>query len=330
MAPAPARLSTTQLPPLDPSIPPWPGHIVPLSGGDVHVRTTPSAPGAEPALFVHGLGGASTNWTDFAGQLAPWLAIDALDLHGFGRSSPAPGRDYTIRAHKRTVIEYLERSGRGPVHLFGNSMGGLISLLIAARRPDLVRTLTVISPAVPDLHPRRLGTDPLLAVALLPGAEPLVRRRIRRYTPEQRARAMIKLCFADPDSVPPHRVAEAVDEIRTRDGMYWSMDALIRSLRGLVASYVSRRSGGVWSRISLVNAPTLVVWGDRDRLVDPALARRVAASIPGSRLLVLEGIGHVAQLEDPVVTARAALALIEDARGATPASDATPQEDAVR
>jgi hypothetical protein len=47
-------------------------------------------------------------------------------------------------------------------------------------------------------------------------------------------------------------------------------------------------------------------------------------------LLVLEGIGHVAQLEDPVITARAALALIEDARGATPASGATPQEDAVR
>jgi len=330
MAPAPARLSTTQLPPLDPSIPPWPGHTVPLSGGNVHVRVTPSAPGAEPALFVHGLGGASTNWTDLAGLLAPWLAVEALDLHGFGHSSPAPDRDYTIRAHKRTVIEYLEQSGRGPVHLFGNSMGGLISLLIAARRPDLVRTLTVISPAVPDLRPRRLGTDPLLAVALLPGAEPLVRRRIRRYTPEQRARAMIKLCFADPDSVPPHRVAEAVDEIRTRDGMYWSMDALIRSLRGLVASYVSRRSGGVWGRISRVDVPTLVVWGDRDRLVDPALAPRVAASIPGSRLLVLDGIGHVAQLEDPVVTARAALALIEDTRGATPASGATPQEDAVR
>ena len=326
----PARLSTAKLPALDATIPPWPGRIVQVGGAGVFVRTTPSAPGAEPALFVHGLGGASTNWTDFAGQLAPWLAIEALDLHGFGRSSPAPGRDYTIRAHKRTVIEYLEQSGRGPVHLIGNSMGGLISLLIAARRPDLVRTLTVISPAVPDLRPRRLGTDPLLAVALLPGAAPLIRRRVRRFTPEQRARAIIKLCFADPAAVPPNRVAEAVDEIRTRDGMAWSLDALIRSLRGLVASYVSRRSGGVWGRIAQVNVPTLVVWGDRDRLVDPALAPRVAASIPGSRLLVLEGIGHVAQLEDPVVTARAALALIEDTRGATPASGATPQEDAVR
>jgi pimeloyl-ACP methyl ester carboxylesterase len=326
----PARLSAAQLPALDPSAPPWPGHTVPLRGGNVHVRVTPSAPGAEPALFVHGLGGASTNWTDFAGQLAPWLAIEALDLHGFGRSAPAPGRDYTIRAHKRTVIEYLEQSHRGPVHLFGNSMGGLISILIAARRPDLVRTLTLISPAVPDLRPRRLGTDPLLAVALLPGAAPLVRRRIRRYTPEQRARAIIKLCFADPSAVPPNRIAEAVDEIRTRDGMAWSHDALIRSLRGLVGSYVSRRSGGVWARLAEVRAPTLVVWGDRDRLVDPALAPRVAARIPDARLLVLEGVGHVAQLEDPVSTARAALALVEDARQVAPAADATPQADAVR
>ena len=86
----------------------------------------------------------------------------------------------------------------------------------------------------------------------------------------------------------------------------------------------------MWGRIAQVRVPTLVVWGDRDRLVDPALAPRVAATIPGARLLVLEGVGHVAQLEDPVITARAALGLIEDTRGATPQSGATPQEDAVR
>jgi pimeloyl-ACP methyl ester carboxylesterase len=306
----PARLSATPLPPLDVSVPPWPGRRVRVGAAELFVRATPS--GGEPALVVHGLGGASTNWTDFAGQLAPWLAIEALDLPGFGRSGPAPGRDYSMGAHARTVIRYLDESARGPVHLVGNSMGGVISILMAAQRPDLVRTLTLTSPAVPDLRPRRLRTDPLLTVALVPGTSGLIRRRIVRYPADARAQAVIGLCFAEPSRVPPSRLAEAVEEIELRDGYSWATDALLRSLRGLVRSYLATGRRSLWTQMAAITAPTLVVWGECDRLVDVALAPRVARTIPGARLLVLPDVGHVAQLEDPVTTARAALALLED------------------
>jgi pimeloyl-ACP methyl ester carboxylesterase len=314
-----ARRSDAELPPLDYSIPPWPGRRVSVGAAELFVRDTPSE-GGEPALCVHGLGGASTNWTDFAGLLAPWLAIESIDLPGFGRSGPAPDRDYSIAAHTQTVIRYLDQSGRGPVHLFGNSMGGVISILIAAQRPDLVRTLTLISPAVPDLRPRRLGTDPLLALALVPGTAGLIRRRISRYPAQLRARSVIKLCFADPSRVPPNRLAEATEEIEHRDGLGWSTDALLRSLRGLVGTYLRPGHRGLWARMATITAPTLVVWGDRDRLVDVAMAPRVARTISGARLMVLDNVGHVAQLEEPEPTARAALALIEDARRADESS----------
>jgi len=281
-----------------------------VGAAELFVRATPG--GGEPALVVHGLGGASTNWTDFAGQLAPWLAIEALDLPGFGRSGPAPGRDYSIRAHVRTVTRYLDESARGPVHLVANSMGGVISILIAAQRPDLVRTLTLTSPAVPDLRPRRLRADPLLTLALVPGTGGLIRRRIVRYPADARAQAVIDLCFAEPSRVPPSRLAEAIEEIELRDGYSWATDALLRSLRGLVRSYLVTGLRSLWAQMAAITAPTLVVWGERDRLVDVALAPRVAQTIPGARLLMLPDVGHVAQLEDPVTTARAALALLED------------------
>jgi pimeloyl-ACP methyl ester carboxylesterase len=308
-----ARLSDTPLPELDTSIPPWPGRRIRVGAVELFVRATTSE-GGEPALFVHGLGGASTNWTDLATLLRPGLAIEAPDLPGFGRSGPAPDRDYSIAAHTRTVVSYLEQSGRGPVHLFGNSMGGVISILIAATRPDLVRTLTLTSPAVPDLRPRRLGTDPLLSVALVPGTAGLISRRIRRFPADSRARAVIKLCFADPSRVPPTRMAEAAEEIELRDGMSWSTDALLRSLRGLVWTYLAPPGRSLWTRMAEITAPTVVIWGAQDRLVSAKLAPRVARTIPDARLLVLDNVGHVAQLEDPVTTARAALALIEDAR----------------
>ena len=311
----PAPLSAAALPPLDLSIPPWPGTSLPVLGTEVFVRRTRYAgpPGAaEPALYLHGLGGASTNWTDLAGLLAGRLAGEAPDLPGFGRSGPAPGRDYSVRGHSRLVVRLLEQRGAGPVHLLGNSLGGAIAVLVAADRPDLVRTLTLISPAMPDLRPRR-GSDPTMPLLLVPGLDRVVRWRLARLPAERRARALIELCFADPSRVPAHRLAEATEEMRRRAELPWATDALGRSLRGLVASYLVPPSRSVWRLAGRVTAPTLVVWGDRDRLVNAALAPRTAAAFRDSRLLLLPGVGHTAQLEDPVTVARAVLALIDDA-----------------
>ena len=134
--------------------PPWPGRPVIVDGAATYVRETPATgPEAEPALYVHGLGGSSANWTDLAGLLADRLDGQAIDLPGFGRSDP--GRRYTLGAFAERVIRWIEHGDRGPVHLFGNSLGGAISVRVAALRPDLVRTLTLISPAMPFLDARR-------------------------------------------------------------------------------------------------------------------------------------------------------------------------------
>ncbi len=298
----------------------YPGHDVEVEvpGGRVrlNVRTTPTdAPDAPPALFVHGLGGSAHNWTDLAGVLHEHLAIEALDLPGHGRSGPAVDRRYTPGAHAHAVIAYLEHSGRGPVHLVGNSMGGAVSILVAARRPDLVRTLTLISPAVPDnrLRVYPLRHDPLMALLAVPVlGEWGIKRFNRKYAPEVRAKGTIKLCFADPKRYPKERLDEAIAEARDRMDLPWAESALLRSMRGLARDQLLRGRRG-WATMRRIEAPTLVVWGDADRLVAPDLAPYVAAAVPNSRLSVLDHIGHTAMMEDPVTTARMILALLEDA-----------------
>lgn len=307
-----AKLSDAPLPELDLTRPPWPGDTVLVEGMPIFVRRTPSSSDdAQPALYVHGLGGASTNWTDLARLLAGRLSGEALDLPGFGHSAGSTSRDYSIRANVRVVIGLIEARGRGPVHLLGNSLGGLVSVLVAAQRPDLVRTLTLISPAMPVLRPKR-GSDPLLPLLLLPGVSRLVERRLAGYSPEQRARAVIELCFADPSRIPEQRLAEAAEEVRRRGDLPWAANAFTRSLRGLVGSYLIPGRRSAWRQARNVRARTLVIWGARDRLVDVALAPRTAETIPDARLLVLPEIGHTAQLEDPVTTARAVLALLDE------------------
>lgn len=270
---------------------------------------------------MHGLGGDATNFTDLAALLRPWLDGDAVDLPGFGGSDPAPGGDYSPTRQARVLVRLLEQQGRGPVHLFGNSMGGVICLLVAAARPDLVRTLTLISPAMPVLRP---SSGPLgrMQLLVLPGSGRLAERYLARLTPHEQVRALIATCFGDPSRVPDHRAAEAAEAIARRATMPWATPALVGSIRGLAASYLTWGARSLWSLARRVAAPTLVVWGDQDRLVDVALAPRTAAAIPNCRLLVLPGVGHVAQLEDPVSVARAFLALREDA---VPPCDKLPE-----
>jgi pimeloyl-ACP methyl ester carboxylesterase len=292
---------------------PWPGRHQVLAGGDVYIRQTPTTTAAaQPALYVHGLGGASTNFTDTAALLAPLLDGHAIDLPGFGRSGPSAVGRYSIAAHARVVTSYLEQSGRGPVHLIGNSMGGAISIRVAATRPDLVRTLTLISPAVSDLRPKR-GQDLLLPLMMLPGVGHRFMRRAVAGRPEDRAKAVVELCFAHPELVPPNRLAEAAADVMSRDGLPWATDAFLGSLRGIAASYLRLGAASVWQIMATITAPTLVLWGELDRLVDVSRAPRVARTISDSTLLVLPDVGHTAQLEDPMTTARAISGLLRRA-----------------
>jgi len=293
----------------DPLREPWPAQEVEVGAERITVRSTPSTdPDAEPVLYLHGLGGASTNFTDLADLLSPWLTGQAIDLPGFGRSGPPADGDYTISGRARLVIDYLERSGHGPVHLVGNSMGGAISIQVADRRPDLIHTLTLISPAVPDLRLRR-GSDALLPMLLVPGIGSRLLARMEHVPPERRAQAVIELCFAHPERVPPNRLAEAAAELAIRRDYAWAGDAFLRSFRGLVRSYLVTGRRSTWRTLARIEVPTLVIWGEQDRLVHVSNAARVAAVLPDSRLLVLPEVGHTAQLEDPVSTARAILAL---------------------
>jgi pimeloyl-ACP methyl ester carboxylesterase len=311
-----ARLSDATLAPLDDTVHIWPGHDVELGRARVHVRTTPSGdPDAEPVLCVHGLGGSAHNWTDLAGVLRNRFAVEAIDLPGHGRSAPAPGNDYSLTAHAQVVIDYLDQSGRSPVHLVGNSMGGAVSVVVAAKRPDLVRTLTLISPAVPDNRIRAfpLRNDPRAALLAVPGVGELALRQMNtKYPPEMRVAATIAMCFADRRRYPEERMREAVAEARARLAMPWANTAFLRSMRGLGAAQFIRGRVG-WATLRRITAPALVLWGDTDRLVAPDLAPYVAAAIPDSRLLVLEHVGHTAMMEQPETTARAILALVEDA-----------------
>ncbi|WP_341717730.1 alpha/beta hydrolase [Micromonospora sp. FIMYZ51] len=310
----PATLWPDQLLPAHSVPPPWPGREVRLDGLVTYVRDTPATgPDAEPALYVHGLGGSSQNWTDLAGLLADRLDGQAIDLPGFGRS--APGQRYTVPVFAQRVIRWIEHSGRGPVHLFGNSLGGAISVRVAALRPDLVRTLTLVSPALPFLDFRRSLQGRMLPLLAVPRGERLAAWRLAQLAPEVMAQQVMEACVADLSRICDQRRREALEEIRVRYQAEHYAAAYVRTFRGLVSSFLRSYlpgSDSLWRMAASVQAPTLVVGGRQDRLVDVRVAPQTARVIPDSRLLMLDGVGHVAQLEVPRLVARAVVGLLTE------------------
>jgi len=315
-------------------IPHWPGRCVDLPAGQVFVRSVPAAPGAEPAVCIHGLGGSSTNWTDLMDQLsrppagrqaAPLLACAAVDLPGFGCSPPPPTGDYTISAHATAVIDLITAQGLGPVHLIGNSMGGAVSTRVAARRPDLVRSITLISPALPDLRPRPLPLR--LALASLPGIGPAIMDWLRTVPAENRTDRTLRDLFTDPGLVHPVRRSAEIAEVLRRDGLIYANHALVLSARSLVTEYfkVGRRS--LWRDAALCTAPALILHGSHDRLVNPVMAGKAARAFRHARVLVLPGVGHVAMMERPDLVAteiRAFLDWVQASAAQTAAISAAP------
>ena len=283
---------------------PWPREDVPVPNGTLSLRhAEPLDPGsAEPALFVHGLGGNATNWTDLMALLRDRVDGVAVDLPGFGWSPPPRDGDFTLRRSAATLADLVASRFDGrPVHLFGNSMGGAIAVQLAARHPQLVRTLTLVSPALPKVGVRR--TNVHLPVIAVPGLGTTLMRRYLTLDAATRARATIDICFADPASVPVDRMNEAVAEVRRRDALPYVGDAFVQSLRGLLATYLDRSDERPWRLAEGITCPTLLVYGRADKLVDPIHAHTKA--FPDVRVLVLPHAGHVSQIEQPVLVADA-------------------------
>jgi pimeloyl-ACP methyl ester carboxylesterase len=303
--------------------PVWPGEFVSLGETEVFVRTSsataasataasataaPEAPSDAAVLCVHGFGGSSTNWTDLMHLLSrpdpatgtPAFVSEALDLPGFGFSLPAEA-SCTVSGQAALVARLIEQRGRGPVHLVGNSFGGAVCTRVAATRPDLVRTVTLVAPAMPDLWVRPVTARfPALCV---PKFGSWLLNRVQKMTAAARVEASIATIYYDGSVVHPDRIAADIAEVERRDTLTYGDAVLIRCARSIVAEYLRLGRHSLWRDAARVDAPALVIYGSHDKIVDPRMAGRAARAFPRSRVVVLPRTGHVAQMERPEAVA---------------------------
>lgn len=250
-------------------------------------------------LLVHGLGGSVLNWAAIAPALAETSRVMAIDLVGFGRTQPL-GRSPHIDTNRDLLVRFIDQVIGHAVILVGNSMGGLLSMLLADERPDLVSGLVLVDPAVP-VGPRS-RPHPLVSLMFGAYAVPAVARvftsqRRSLISAETRAMAVLRLCCVDTGRVPEHVVQQHLELARERRD-YPDVDAeLVVAGRSLVLVLARRR--WLYALMERISVPVLLIHGSKDRLVPLAAARAVARRHPTWRFEVAQDVGHVPQLEVP-------------------------------
>lgn len=244
-----------------------------------------------PMLLLHGIG---STWRVFRPVLPALEAchdVLAIDLPGFGLSSPLPpDRPPSIETMADAAEGALDAAGLGRAHLVGNSMGGWIALELARRG----RALGVVG-----LAPAGFWSDAeaswasAVLTAQIAGARtllPFVDRLLAR--PGLRG-AFFRLLVSHPERVP---VEAAVESVRMLVGSSATFGPMRRSM-------LAHAPTG----LAAISCPVLIAWGTKDRLLFLRQGARAAREIPGARLELLPGLGHLPTLDDPELTARTIL-----------------------
>ncbi|MEP6651601.1 MAG: alpha/beta hydrolase [Lapillicoccus sp.] len=255
-----------------------------------------------PLVLVHGLGGSHLNWVLLGPLLRRHGRVYAVDLAGFGLT-PGGERASTVSANVALLAAFLRDVVGEPAVLVGNSMGGMIALLLAASHPDLVSRLVLLDPSIPT---RRRDADRQVAATFFVYGIPRVGeafvRRIGERTDRQRVMDTTNLCFADPTRADPAVLDAGVELLAYRRAHRPDAQvAFLAAARSIVR--VLQRSRPYAALLRGLDSPVLLVHGERDRLVPVRAARAAAAENPGWTAVILPDLGHAPMLEKPEVVA---------------------------
>lgn len=270
---------------------PPPSRSVQVGGMAVHYRDEGRGPAV---VLLHGMGGSLHTWDGWTAALRDSLRVVRLDLPGYGLTGPFPHGDYRTAAYVAFLDAFLDTLGIPRASIAGNSMGGEIAWRYALAHPARVDRLILVDAAgYPYGDP-----PPLFRVLGTPGLSAL----LTKLSPRWMYRQNLTQVYVD-DAKITEPLIDRYYELTRRAG---NREAFLR--RALVADSFP------FAAVRGVRAPTLIQWGAGDLWIPRAMADTFAAYIPGSRVVMYDGVGHLPMEESPARSAADARRFLLDGR----------------
>ncbi|HEX5660032.1 MAG TPA: alpha/beta hydrolase [Polyangiales bacterium] len=265
---------------------------VDIDGRRFHYRIEGEGP---TLVLLHGVMASLHTWDGWVEQLKDHYRIVRLDLPGFGLSDHMLEPAQYTPEYSVELFEKIRASfGLDAFFLCGNSLGGFLSWYYAAKFPERVKKLILIDPIA---YPQKL--PPVIKYVSLPGIGELAQRWAPRFLVEQNVRQV----YGDPTRISQLTVDRYYELLMHAENRF----AMVQTFRKL--KEMSKQ--GVLSReINKVQCPTLLMWGEKDRWVPPALIESWKRDLQNLELKVYAGAGHIPMEEQPLETARDAHAFL--------------------
>ncbi len=252
----------------------------------VHVRDQGSRTDSTPLVMIHGTSSSLHTWDGWAEDLTVHHRVIRMDLLGFGITGPDPSHQYSIARDVQFVRAVLDSLHVKRAVLIGNSLGGEIAIETALADSALVARLVLVNaaglPAVQTAEPLgfRLARMPVL------------RSMLRYVLPRSVVESSVRSVYGDPSRVN----ADVVDryyELTRRTG---NREAVIERFEQRVTDTT------LLTRMHALHMPTLILWGERDRMFPVENGNRMASAVTFARVVRFPTLGHVPQEEDPKAT----------------------------
>jgi len=278
--------------------------FVDVRGTQVHVvrgGRAPSDGGADvPHLFVHGLGGGATNWFEVMDALGQDREVISMDLPGFGRTVPPRHSAARVRANARFIPVFMDALGIERAIVHGNSMGGMLTALVAAFAPERIERAVLVAPALPTAKSDLTHLPgPVLrrfAPFVVPGVGSTLLRAVwSRSDSERLLDEAIGLTVSSRDALSPGMLAIMRENIEFGKRHPWRVESLAYAVESVVAALLGGRE--LNEGVQAMPTGTLVVWGDVDALVGRPVIAHLRQQRPDWHYAVLPGVGHVPMME---------------------------------
>ncbi len=270
----PAALEAKYMTPAD--------RFVDVAGARVRVREE-GPENAPPLILLHGFVVSLESWDGWAKSLSNDYRVIRFDLAGHGLTGPDPLKRYAPAERAAFIGDVMDALGVESAHIAGNSLGGLAAWRFAAMHPERVRGLILVSP----------GSYSVNGVSDTPAEAPQAMHVFLRTAPEAGIRISLQRIYGDDSKVTEERVILMREMMRRRG----NGEAFIESIKEFTLPDPA-------PDLAKITAPTLLLWGAEDVLIPVEQGRQLETDIAGARLIVYEGVGHVAQEEAPEATAR--------------------------